>query len=95
MNISKALQLKNLQTGWIIRGRETHSAVRRPKSRNEGVSDASQHRSIGSTVRHPQFGPGEVLANLPDGTVLVRFDRSTKNRPVWPGFLHPVPDRAR
>lgn len=45
---------------------------------------------LGEAVHHAQFGAGQVKAQWPDGTVLVRFDNETQSRLVFPSLLQGV-----
>lgn len=56
--------------------------------RSNGSSSLTESKPrIGEAVRHSRYGKGQVLAHRPDGTLLIRFNNSTKNRLVWPSFL--------
>lgn len=57
---------------------------------NASPSAANSRPRLGDAVRHSRFGDGQVLANWPDGTVLVRFAKTAKNRLVYPSFLELV-----
>jgi hypothetical protein len=42
---------------------------------------------LGEAVYHGLFGSGRVISHVPDGRLLVRFERSGRNRLVFPSFL--------
>lgn len=50
---------------------------------------------IGASVDHSRYGNGKVMAHYPDGTILVRFDNSAKNRRIWLSFLNLANNQRR
>jgi hypothetical protein len=70
-----------------------NSRVRNTKRSSRSSLPANSKLLLGEAVRHSRFGAGQVLAHSPDGTVLVRFEGTAKNVPVWPSFLQRVNGR--
>ncbi len=63
-------------------------AAAEPNRRSAGSAAPKNTRlQLGDLVRHGRYGSGRVLAHWPDGTVQVRFNRTARNRLVWPAFL--------
>lgn len=68
------------KTAPIVRARKAAEGI---GSRSAAVSKLR----LGATVRHAGFGTGQVIANWPDGTVIVRFEGASRNRKIWPAHL--------
>ncbi|MFQ5922506.1 MAG: hypothetical protein ACE5M4_06645 [Anaerolineales bacterium] len=70
------------------------SAVKSKTEKSTRSSKASSEPApsyrLGDAVHHGRFGTGQVMAQWPDGTLLVRFDRAVKSRLVWPSLLDRV-----
>ncbi len=67
------------------------------KSRTEKSTRSSKASSakapsyrLGEVVHHGHFGTGRVMANWPDGALLIRFDNAVKSRLIFPSLLNRV-----
>jgi hypothetical protein len=87
---------KTPRVGAWLRSIGRFAAPAKTESRIRSISQSSGTASsyrLGDAVRHNGFGSGRVMAHWPDGTLLIRFDRETKNRLVWPSLLDRINGR--
>lgn len=42
---------------------------------------------LGEAVYHPRYGDGEIMAQLPDGRLQVRFQGMRRSQLIFPSFL--------
>ncbi len=82
---TRSTELKTAE-GPVIDGKEGSS---------KPLFAARSRLRLGEAVRHSKFGSGQVLAHLPEGTLLIRFDNGAMNRPIWPSFLDRVNGQLR
>ena len=60
---------------------------------SKALSGTAPSYRLGEVVQYGQFGTGRVMANWPDGTLLVRFESVVKSRLVSPSLLDRVNSR--
>jgi len=56
---------------------------------NLALGNAPGYR-LGEAVYHGQYGVGQVMAQLPDGRLQIRFDGARKSRMIFPSLINRV-----
>ena len=99
MNSLSALEMKlGMQTKSITRKqfvRETSGQVDAQSTKATirdsifAPNNAPDYR-LGEPVYHGRYGVGQVMAQLPDGRLQIRFDGVRKSRMIFPSFINRV-----